>query len=759
MQKQDHFERYSPQYPLPVDITNMSRQDTVCQFCGVSYLIHNEIKALEAKCQKLEADLTYYADMNSRESALEQTLQNERTRISDLESTIVINTHKLNEMTRKLQLIQDQLEQSESAHQETKRRFSEYASNLRLICHEIQNIRKEYSISQDLYINDIQNWKTYLHTVDNSLQKEIRRTMDKNTKQMCNYQTEIEQYQKQLNETNQSFRDLQIKYQKSQVDSNVFQTITQNDLEAAQKEIIIQQTELSSLREQISQLEQTKFELKNDLKQIQQYSQQLETQLSEKDQTKTNNDLIVDQYRQQLSNEKELRLKADDELENIRSKFLDLTNDYDQLNRMKTEFETNELNTRRKIDEMSRSRQAVLDRTRDEYEKLLRKYTDLDEVYQELANLQEKDILESKTTRAKLERLHDDNTELRKQRETLEITHDIQIKKLHDSYSIKLHDAEKWPDHLQTELNREREQHRIQMHELEQRLTESFLTELNIEKQKYMGLLRKYEHDSDHSTEQLRQELLSTEKVTIEQRSYYTKQIERLEKDKHDLKNELDKLRNVLKELHEQINKQESMNSDRVDHLKLKEDLLTKETSLFQAQSTINELQKCLEQIREEMLILQETVHKECTEREQLKDALIDARQQLLATKKNSVLNGAVSRSLHSPPVAFEELEKRVPAPLSYSQNYRRNKITSIHSEPASHDNSSIPNDAADLIARSMPSSQNLSYRYKALPPIHYQQQQQQQQQRRNRNTISSNKSEQLLENQRRIARFIKHIK
>jgi hypothetical protein len=35
------------------------------------------------------------------------------------------------------------------------------------------------------------------------------------------------------------------------------------------------------------------------------------------------------------------------------------------------------------------------------------------------------------------------------------------------------------------------------------------------------------------------------------------------------------------------------------------------------------------------MLTLQETVHKECTEREQLKDALIEARQQLLAMKKN----------------------------------------------------------------------------------------------------------------------------
>ena len=68
-----------------------------------------------------------------------------------------------------------------------------------------------------------------------------------------------------------------------------------------------------------------------------------------------------------------------------------------------------------------------------------------------------------------------------KQRETLHITHDVQIKKLHDTYSIKLREAEQWPDRLQTELNREREQHRIQMQELEQRLKESFLTVFIIE--------------------------------------------------------------------------------------------------------------------------------------------------------------------------------------------------------------------------------------------------------------------------------------
>jgi 2-succinyl-5-enolpyruvyl-6-hydroxy-3-cyclohexene-1-carboxylate synthase len=56
------------------------------------------------------------------------------------------------------------------------------------------------------------------------------------------------------------------------------------------------------------------------------------------------------------------------------------------------------------------------------------------------------------------------------------ITHDIQMKKLQDQYSMKLREAEQWPDRLQTELKHEREQHRIQMIELEHRLKENFNT-------------------------------------------------------------------------------------------------------------------------------------------------------------------------------------------------------------------------------------------------------------------------------------------
>ena len=177
------------------------------------------------------------------------------------------------------------------------------------------------------------------------------------------------------------------------------------------------------------------------------------------------------------------------------------------------------------------------------------------------------------------------------------------------------------------------------------------------------------------------------------------------------------------------------------------------------------------------MITLQETVHKECTEREQLKDALIEARQQLLTMKKNGqystkrntdsnclfsgILNGTAARSLHSPPVAFEEIERRVSGPLQYphtqSQQYfsshSHQRPSVAPSEPSTRDGS-LPGDVADLTARPMSAAHTVPYRHKALPPI-----QPQQQQRRNGSVPSSNKSDQLIENRRRIARLIKHIK
>lgn len=108
--------------------------------------------------------------------------------------------------------------------------------------------------------------------------------------------------------------------------------------------------------------------------------------------------------------------------------------------------------------------------------------------------------------------------------------------------------------------------------------------------------------------------------------------------------------------------------------------------------------------------------------------------------------------------MAFEEIERRVTGPLPYTHSSigHHQNSSFVQSEPSTRDGS-LPGDAADLMARPMSSTHHTPYRHKTLPPIYPTQQQQQP--RRNGSVPSSNKTEQLMENQRRIARFIKHIK
>jgi len=62
-------------HPLPDEILEMPRNETVCQYCGVSYLIHNEIKLLEDRLKAAELQLDKYRGLEKREEELKQQLQ------------------------------------------------------------------------------------------------------------------------------------------------------------------------------------------------------------------------------------------------------------------------------------------------------------------------------------------------------------------------------------------------------------------------------------------------------------------------------------------------------------------------------------------------------------------------------------------------------------------------------------------------------------------------------------------------------------
>lgn len=70
-----NLNRYVPEHPLPEEIRKMEKDDTVCQFCGVSYLIHSEMKALEERVKEAERQMEYYRGSVEREEKLKVTLR------------------------------------------------------------------------------------------------------------------------------------------------------------------------------------------------------------------------------------------------------------------------------------------------------------------------------------------------------------------------------------------------------------------------------------------------------------------------------------------------------------------------------------------------------------------------------------------------------------------------------------------------------------------------------------------------------------
>ena len=64
----------SLEHPLPEEIQKMPRDETICKFCGVSYLIHNEIKALEDRLRAAEEELVFYRGIEGREAKLKQQI-------------------------------------------------------------------------------------------------------------------------------------------------------------------------------------------------------------------------------------------------------------------------------------------------------------------------------------------------------------------------------------------------------------------------------------------------------------------------------------------------------------------------------------------------------------------------------------------------------------------------------------------------------------------------------------------------------------
>ncbi|XP_040285895.1 filament-like plant protein 3 [Bufo bufo] len=110
------MEKHIPMHPLPEEIQMMPRDETVCKYCGVSYLILHEFKLLEDKVKALEKELHSYQGSAEREKRLQEELcclrqEHERSK-NDSESKterLQITLLQLKEKEDELQILTTEL--------------------------------------------------------------------------------------------------------------------------------------------------------------------------------------------------------------------------------------------------------------------------------------------------------------------------------------------------------------------------------------------------------------------------------------------------------------------------------------------------------------------------------------------------------------------------------------------------------------------------------------------------------------------------
>ncbi|XP_067898316.1 uncharacterized protein lekr1 isoform X4 [Heterodontus francisci] len=108
--KQITMERHVPVHPLPEEIQEMPQDETVCKYCGVSYLIHREFKLMEEKVKAMEAEMEFYRESVEREKKLQGELCSVNQCLEQLKSDNQRKKESLNFLNLQLATKQKELE-------------------------------------------------------------------------------------------------------------------------------------------------------------------------------------------------------------------------------------------------------------------------------------------------------------------------------------------------------------------------------------------------------------------------------------------------------------------------------------------------------------------------------------------------------------------------------------------------------------------------------------------------------------------------
>ncbi|XP_075617817.1 protein LEKR1 isoform X7 [Balearica regulorum gibbericeps] len=166
------MERHVPLHALPEEIRKMSRDETVCKYCGVSYLILHEFKVMEEKVKAMEKEIKFYEGSIEREKGLQAELQSLYQDLEHYRADSESKTERIKTLTMELKNKQDELknvkedlryfqDEKEAAYKQSqvlRNTLEHHCSTLNKAVSLFPFIRSELDSIKEVISSNLENW-------------------------------------------------------------------------------------------------------------------------------------------------------------------------------------------------------------------------------------------------------------------------------------------------------------------------------------------------------------------------------------------------------------------------------------------------------------------------------------------------------------------------------------------------------------------------------------------------------------------------
>ncbi|XP_074046914.1 protein LEKR1 isoform X4 [Macrotis lagotis] len=346
------MDRHVPIHALPEEIQKMPRDETVCKYCGVSYLILHEFKLMEEKMKAMEADMKFYQGSVDREKSLQEKLQSlnkdfqqykadgevQTKRIRDLSTQLENEQKKCQSVNEELRHFQDELKTAHRKSQQYSNKLEQHRAMHKKTLLFLKFSKRELVSFKNEVTYTLQNWimlseEMLLHIQPIS-ERAISADLQNQIEAMgLKFQKAIEEanrYQEMLMTKSDEAEEYQRKFDKLKFESKISETRHARELKEKKDSLLACQQMCKNLQEEVAAKERLEENLKRRINSLE----------NEMEMTK----ILLNKVKEEavsLKNERELMLVSHQKkLEQLQENFRQKTLSDDNW-REKLEFELN----------------------------------------------------------------------------------------------------------------------------------------------------------------------------------------------------------------------------------------------------------------------------------------------------------------------------------------------------------------------------------------------------------------------------------